>query len=115
MVFILRMNRYLREFCVCPSKSATRRNNLNDRQKYLRFRLTVYVKHVFTKSTTASLVQRRMRILRRLYATNKEDYEKAMKILEIEKLEHIDPFKMRDQYVKDVRKQKFREECYQVN
>lgn len=65
------------------------------------------------RGATESLVQRRMRLLRRLRALNKESYQKALEALKLN-VHHLDPFDFGDSSEADVRKKKVKAECYQV-
>ncbi|VDL18667.1 unnamed protein product [Hymenolepis diminuta] len=64
------------------------------------------------RGATESLVQRRMRLLRRLRALNKESYQKALEALKLN-VHHLDPFDFGDSSEADVRKKKVKAECYQ--
>ncbi|VDK43409.1 unnamed protein product [Taenia asiatica] len=65
------------------------------------------------RGATESLVQRRMRLLRRLRALNKEDYKKALKALNLKTIRHLDPFDFGEGSEEDKRKKKVKNDCYQ--
>ncbi|VDM17792.1 unnamed protein product [Hydatigera taeniaeformis] len=65
------------------------------------------------RGATESLVQRRMRLLRRLRALNKDDYKKALEALNLNTARHLDPFDFGEGSEEDKRKKKVRGECYQ--
>ncbi|KAL5965594.1 hypothetical protein TSMEX_006663 [Taenia solium] len=65
------------------------------------------------RGATESLVQRRMRLLRRLRALNKEDYKKALKALNLNTICHLDPFDFGEGSEEDKRKKKVKNDCYQ--
>ncbi|KAM3172147.1 hypothetical protein ACTXT7_015155 [Hymenolepis weldensis] len=77
--------------------------------------INIYLKELLEYGicATESLVQRRMRLLRRLRALNKESYQKALEALKLNDVRHLDPFDFGDSSEADVRKKKVRAECYQ--
>lgn len=56
-----------------------------------------------------------MRLLRRLRALNKEDYNKALEALSINNVRHLDPFDFGDGSEEDRKKKDVKAECYQVS
>nr|CDS27170.1 expressed conserved protein [Hymenolepis microstoma] len=83
------------------------------RIQYSKYLLEKFPRTSTLRGTTESLVQRRMRLLRRLRALNKEDYQKALEALNLDGIRHPDPFDFGDSSEADVRKKKVRAECYQ--
>ncbi len=66
------------------------------------------------RAATESLVQRRMRLLRRLRAFNKDDYRKAMDALKINEVVFLDPFDVGEGSEADKKKKAAKESFYQV-
>ncbi|KAM7536015.1 hypothetical protein Aperf_G00000092651 [Anoplocephala perfoliata] len=81
--------------------------------QYNKYLLENFPRVTTLRSSTESLVQRRMRLLRRLRAMNKEDYKKALHALNINDVRHLDPLDFGDESEEDRRKNEVKAECYQ--
>nr|CDS21494.1 expressed conserved protein [Echinococcus granulosus] len=81
--------------------------------KYLLEKFPRVITVITLRGATESLVQRRMRLLRRLRALNKEDYKKALEALNLNTIRHLNPFDFGQGSEEDERKKKVRNECYQ--
>uniref|UniRef100_A0A915EXV9 Uncharacterized protein n=1 Tax=Echinococcus canadensis TaxID=519352 RepID=A0A915EXV9_9CEST len=80
---------------------------------YNKYLLEKFPRVITLRGATESLVQRRMRLLRRLRALNKEDYRKALEALNLNTIRHLNPFDFGQGSEEDERKKKVRNECYQ--
>ncbi|KAH9278645.1 hypothetical protein ECG_08901 [Echinococcus granulosus] len=87
--------------------------NISFKIWYNKYLLEKFPRVITLRGATESLVQRRMRLLRRLRALNKEDYKKALEALNLNTIRHLNPFDFGQGSEEDERKKKVRNECYQ--
>uniref|UniRef100_A0A0X3PZ76 Uncharacterized protein n=2 Tax=Schistocephalus solidus TaxID=70667 RepID=A0A0X3PZ76_SCHSO len=80
---------------------------------YYKAILKKYPRTLPLRGITESLVQRRMRLLRRLRALNMTGYKKAIEVLQISDVKHTGSFNLPTDTEQEKRKENVKEECYQ--